>query len=130
MRPMKFLLAAALGFGLGLAPALAASEQPFTPTAFEAAQKAGKVILVDVTANWCPTCTVQKSILDKLTADPAYRDITILSVNFDTQKDVLRMFGVRSQSTLIAFRGVAEQGRSVGDTNPASIRALLDMARG
>lgn len=130
MRPMKFLLAAALGLCLGLAPALAASGQSFTPTVFEAAQKEGKAILIDVTASWCPTCTVQKSILEKITADPAYRDIIILSVDFDTQKDVLRRFGVRSQSTLITFRGTAEQGRSVGDTNPASIRALLDMARG
>lgn len=130
MHPMKYLLVAALGLGLGLTPALAATEQAFTPTAFEAAQKEGKVILVDVSASWCPTCKVQKSILEKLAADPAYRDITILSVDFDTQKEVLRALGVRSQSTLITFRGSAEQGRSVGDTNPASIRALLDMARG
>lgn len=130
MRPMKFLLTAAVGLGLALAPALAGGERSFTPAAFQAAQKAGKVILIDVGASWCPTCTVQKSILDKLTAEPAYRDIIILSVDFDTQKDVLRSLGVRSQSTLIAFRGTAEQGRSVGDTNPASIRALLDMARG
>jgi thiol-disulfide isomerase/thioredoxin len=127
---MKFLLTVALGLGIGLAPALAAGEQSFTPPAFETAQKAGKVILIDVTASWCPTCKVQKSILDKLMTEPAYRDIVILSVDFDTQKDVLRRFGVRSQSTLIAFRGTAEHGRSVGDTNPASIRALLDMARG
>lgn len=130
MHPMKYLLVAALGFGLGLTPALAATEQAFTPTAFETAQKQGRVILVDVTASWCPTCKVQKSILESLSADPAYRDITILSVDFDTQKEVLRALGVRSQSTLITFRGLAEQGRSVGDTNPASIRALLDMARG
>ena len=30
------------------------------------------------------------------------------------------------QSTLIAFKGTKETGRSTGDTNAASIEALLD----
>jgi len=33
---------------------------------------------------------------------------------------------VRTQSTLIAYKGDRETGRSVGDTNRASIAALLD----
>jgi hypothetical protein len=33
------------------------------------------------------------------------------------------------QITLIVFRGRDEIGRSVGDTNPASIESLLDMAQ-
>jgi thioredoxin 1 len=33
-----------------------------------------------------------------------------------------------SQSTMIVYQGETEKGRSVGDTNPASIEALLDGA--
>jgi hypothetical protein len=33
-----------------------------------------------------------------------------------------------SQSTLIAFKGETEKARSVGDTNPASIAALVKSA--
>ena len=38
----------------------------------------------------------------------------------------MKAFGARMQSTLIAYKGATETGRSVGDTNPASIAALLD----
>jgi thioredoxin len=37
-------------------------------------------------------------------------------------------FGARLQSTLIVFKGDKEEGRSVGDTNRASIAALLNKA--
>jgi hypothetical protein len=47
-------------------------------------------------------------------------------VDFDDQKDAVKSFGVRTQSTLIAFKGDKETGRSVGDTNRSSIAALLD----
>jgi thioredoxin 1 len=33
-----------------------------------------------------------------------------------------------SQSTLIVYKGETEKGRTVGDTNAASIEALLDQA--
>ena len=41
-------------------------------------------------------------------------------------KPVVKQFGAQMQSTLIVFKGPAEQGRSVGDTKQASIATLLD----
>lgn len=119
------LVASTLAFG---APAYAADPKPFTPQAFAAAQKAGKSILVDITASWCPTCKAQKPILGQLTAMPALKDIVVFDVDFNSQKDVVAAFKARMQSTLIVFKGGAEVGRSVGDTNAASIKALLDKA--
>jgi hypothetical protein len=40
----------------------------------------------------------------------------------------VRWFKATSQSTLIVFKDSKETGRSVGDTDPASIAALLDKA--
>ena len=45
-------------------------------------------------------------------------------------KPVVKQFGAQMQSTLIVFKGAAEQGRSVGDTKEASIAALLDKSPG
>ena len=50
----------------------------------------------------------------------------MFSVDFDSQKDVLRTFGVRMQSTLICFKDGRETARSTGDTKPASLAQLLD----
>ena len=100
----------------------------FTMEAFKAAQKAGKPILVDVWASWCPTCKAQGPVLKTLLADPKNKDMVMLRVNFDTQLDVLKAFNVQSQSTLIVFKGAKETGRSVGDTDVSSIAALMATA--
>lgn len=106
--------------------ARAAPSTPYTPEAFKAAQAAGQPILVEIHADWCPTCKAQGPILDKLTSDPKFKDLKIFRVDFDAQKPVVREFKAQSQSTLIVFKGAKETGRSVGDTKQASIAALLD----
>jgi thioredoxin 1 len=127
MLSRRSILAVAVAAGvLMLTPALAASPQPFDAKAFADAQKAGRPILVEIHASWCPTCKAQQPILDELTADPKFKSLAHFVVDFDSQKDLVRRFGVRMQSTLIAFKGDKEEGRSVGDTDRKSIAALLD----
>jgi thioredoxin 1 len=120
------LFAAAAAAAVLVKPAFAIETKPFTADAFAAAQKAGKPIFVDVHASWCPICAKQKPILSELTADPKFKNLVFFVVDFDSQKDAVRTFGVRMQSTLIAFKGEHETGRSVGDTDRASIAALLN----
>lgn len=123
---------ATAGIAIAIRPAYA-MPQRFTQAAFDAARAAGKPILVDVTAPWCPVCRAQKPILSRLTAEARFRDLVVLEVDFDSQKDVVRAFNVQKQSTLIVFKGMQELGRSTGDTNAGSIAALVaksvDMAR-
>jgi thiol-disulfide isomerase/thioredoxin len=112
-----------------LASAVEAAEwKPFDEAAFTQAKKDGKPILVDIFAAWCPTCRAQKPILEQLTAKPEFKDLLVLVVDFDTQKDAVRAFKATSQSTLIAYDGESEKSRTVGDTDPASIEALLKSA--
>jgi thioredoxin 1 len=99
---------------------------PFSAEAFKAAQASGSPILVEIHADWCTVCKAQNPILDKLTADSKFKDLKIFRVDFDEMKPVVRQFGAQMQSTLIVFKGSAEQGRSVGDTKEASIASLLD----
>lgn len=110
------------------AAALAGERSAFDQKAFADAQAQGKSILVDISAPWCPTCAAQKPIIEKLSADPRFKDLTIFDVDFDSRKDVLRMFGAQSQSTLIVFKGATETGRSVGSTDADAIGELLGKA--
>ena len=127
MNKRSFFLALALTFGAGSMPgARAAETSPYTPEAFAAAQKAGESILVEITAPWCPTCKAQKPILGGLEAESRFKALHVFDIDFDTQKDAVRRFNARMQSTLIAFKGSREVARSVGDTKPASIQALLE----
>lgn len=104
----------------------AASSKPFDQQSFDAAQAAGKSILVDVSAPWCPVCKAQAPILAKLRSDSKYKDLVSFNIDFDSQKDLLRKFNVQKQSTLIVFKGKTEMARSTGDTNPVSIEALVE----
>lgn len=107
-------------------PAFATETKPFTADTFAAAQKAGKPIFVAIHASWCPVCAKQRPILGELMADPKFKDLVYFVVDFDSQKDAVQSFGARMQSTLIAFKGEHETGRSVGDSDRASIAALLN----
>lgn len=109
-------------------PALALDKSAFSQAAFDAAMKAGKPVLIDVSAPWCPTCKAQAPILSELAKQPRFKNLVVFNVDFDSQKDALRGFKAQRQSTLIVFKGGAEMGRSVGDTNKASIEALLARA--
>jgi thiol-disulfide isomerase/thioredoxin len=105
--------------------ATAADKKPFDQKAFDAAQAAGKPILVEVSAPWCPVCRAQSPILSKLRSEPKFKNMVSFDIDFDSQKDLLRKFGVQKQSTLIVFKGKQETGRSTGDANAASIGSLL-----
>ena len=43
----------------------------------------------------------------------------------DTSGDLLRKLNVQTQATMIVYKGKAETGRLVGETDPAAIEALL-----
>ncbi len=108
---------------LAAATTTAQAASRFDAKAFEIAQAAGRTIVIDVTAPWCPTCLRQRPILESIRKDNP--KLLVFEVDFDTSKDVLKRLRVTQQSTLIVFKGKSEVGRSTGDTNPASIRRLV-----
>lgn len=98
---------------------------PFDRAAFEAAQKAGHPILVWVHAPWCPVCRQQQKTISRVTAEPAFRDMQVFRIDYDTQKALWRAFGATQQSTLIAFRGRRETGRIAHETDDAKVSAVI-----
>ena len=110
----------------GLLQAWAMTPTPYSAEAFKAAQASGSPILVEIHADWCPTCKAQIPILDKLTADPKFKDLKVFRVDFDAMKPAVKQVRAQMQSTLIVYKGGTEKGRSVGDTAQASIAGLLD----
>ena len=120
-----FLGLAAAAVLWGGASARASETLAYSASAFAEAQKAGRPILVHITAPWCTVCAAQRPILDRLEAEPRFRTLAVFDVDFDSQKGVVKAFGARIQSTLIGYKGTAETGRSAGETKPAAIEALL-----
>lgn len=125
---LAFSLAAALVAGASAMAFAEPEHTTYTPAAFQAAQHAGKPILVEIHASWCPVCAAQAPILSELLSQPQFKEMVVFRVDFDSQKDAVKSFKARDQSTLIAFKGTTETGRSVGDTHKGSIEALLSHA--
>lgn len=124
----KLLSALVLGVFLVCFVPVSHAGTPFDPQALAAAQATGKPVLVEVFADWCSTCAQQRSVLSQLLAQPAYKDYQVLTVDFDKQKDALKLLGVRDRSTLIVYKGKEERGRTTWETNRENIAALLNKA--
>jgi thioredoxin 1 len=108
-----------------LAPMPAFARSSFSDAAFKSAAKSGQPVLIEFHADWCPTCRAQEKVVNALVVDPAYRNVIVLRVLFDSEKDLLKRFRVRQQSTLIMYRNGEETARAVGMTNPSEIAQLL-----
>ena len=121
------LLGAAAALLLGAMPANAGGRVTYSDSVFESAMASGGPVLVAIHASWCPTCAAQTPIIEGLLS-ARFKEMTEIRVDFDAQKDVVRKLGANMQSTLIVFHNGQEVGRSVGDTDPASIEALLAKA--
>ena len=92
---------------------------------FARLQAEGRTIVVDVHAEWCPTCRAQQPILDTLRKDDRLADAVFVKVDFDTDKEFLRAHRVPRQSTILVFRGRKETARSIAETRPAQLRAAV-----
>ena len=116
-----------LPYGAASKPAIAraAFSRPFTMAEFAEAQSAGRSILVEVSADWCPTCRFQEEVLERVRPHQDLWQMLHLVVDYDTQPDVMRLLRAQKQATLIVYKGFKEMGRSVGDTNEGRIARLL-----
>ena len=121
-------LVLALAATVAAAPLAAQPIHPFTAAALQAAQRAGQPVLVDVHADWCPTCRAQAPSIAEIARDPAYARLVILRLDFDGQVAERRALGVQRQSTLIAWHGSTERGRATGIVDRGQIRALAATA--
>jgi thioredoxin 1 len=101
--------------------------EPYTAQALTAAQAAGRPVAVLFHADWCGTCKQQDKAFSQLKTEGGL-DMVLLVADYDREKDLRRNLNVRSQSTLVVFRGSSEKARVGGETDPAKLRAALRTA--
>jgi thioredoxin 1 len=125
MKKLALILFAAFAL---VSQAMALDKEPFSEARFAQLQSEGKVVLVDVYADWCPTCKKQQAALQ------AYRDANpdkvfhILEVDFDNDKAQVSALRAPRQSTLLLFKGGKQFWFSVAETRPEVIAAELNKA--
>jgi thioredoxin 1 len=107
---------------------LFAAEIPFNQAQYDSMLAAGKPVAVVFHADWCPTCRAQAPLLKELSQTPELKGLTLFVANFDTEKTLKQSLGVTKQSTVVVFKDGKESARSSGDTQQASLGALLRLA--
>lgn len=122
---IRLLASTALALAASTAGAL--DIQPYTPQALSAAQQAGKPVALHFHADWCPTCRAQEKVFNRLKPDTSL-DLRLLVVDYDKERALKQSLKVRTQSTLIVYRGDKETARLAGETDEASLRAALKSA--
>ena len=122
MRAFYSLAAAAIVMA---APAGAGEIRSFDRADFQALQAKNSPTIVFVHASWCPICRAQQTTIKKLLVTPTYRNVTVLTIDYDTQKRLWMSFGAQKQSTLIAFHGRRETARLAYDADPQKVTALV-----
>lgn len=122
----RSIVLSALALAFSPLPAFARSS--FSNAAFKSAAASGNPVLIEFHADWCPTCRAQEKVVNKLVGQAGFSNVVVLRVLFDSEKDLLKRFGVRRQSTLIMFKDGKEVGRAVGVTSSSGIANLLKKA--
>jgi thioredoxin 1 len=118
----KTLTLLTLSLTAWLSPAHALDVLPYTSQTLMAKQQAGEVVGLHFHAAWCPTCRAQEKVFNSFKGDATVPG-TVLVVDYDQERELKRELGVRSQSTLIVYKGKEQKHRSGGVTDPQALRA-------
>ena len=75
--------------------AIAGEIKPYNQAEFEKLAVEGKPILLDFSADWCPTCAAQAPVIRELAAQSKYKDLTTFTIDFDRDTALLKAYNVR-----------------------------------
>ena len=98
---------------------------PYDKAGFAKAGAGGQTLLVHVHADWCSTCQAQKSVLNELLTEPAFKNLVPIVVNYDTDAEFKTAYRTPNRSTILLFRNGKEIGRVGGVTGKDDIKAFL-----
>ena len=83
-------------------------------------------VLVDYWAEWCAPCKAMAPVLDELAEE--YRDrLRVVKVNVETEPQIARQYGVRSQPTLMLFKNGSVEAQKVGTMSKSQLKAFIEL---
>ena len=82
-------------------------------------------VLLEFHASWCSTCLVQRNVLNSIFKSPEFVGIKRFTLNFDTELELKKRFGVTSQSTLVLIKNGVPIRRIVGAVSTHKLRQFF-----
>ncbi|MGG1947669.1 thioredoxin family protein [Trinickia sp. NRRL B-1857] len=101
----------------------------FDAQTYDQLRHEGTPFIVHTDATWCPICKKQNDLLTSIEQEPRFRQLTVLVVDVDADKEVMKSLDLSKRSLFIVYKGDAELGHSMADTDKDSIESLFAKAR-
>lgn len=95
-----------------MAPAVIGKQQAYSDAAFAAATASGETFIVAFHKKGCALCQAQQKALNEVYTREDFKNLTVLVVEYPTDKATIGKFAAKEQGTLITFKGGAEINRS------------------
>mgnify|MGYP001555512214 CR=1 FL=1 len=95
-----------------------------TDETFEAAKAKAHVLLLELSARWCPPCRAIEPHLHALEAERG--DVVFATVDVDDNPDTAAKLGVRAMPTMLLFVDGAVVAHLVGAQPKAKLAAWID----
>lgn len=108
--------------------AWALDAEPFSNDRFAELQENGELVLIDIFANWCPTCARQHEVLKKYREQHPDVELHILTVDYDNDRQYVRQLRAPRQSTLLLYKGKTQFWYSVAETREDVIFDAINRA--
>jgi thiol:disulfide interchange protein len=123
-------LAAALPFAAQ--PVRAADATPYSPEAVQAELAAGKTVVLDFSASWCPSCQAQGRTMSALRDEnPGYAErLAFFVVDWDTYKDtdLAKQYEITRRGALVLLKGDQVVAKTDTHSTKDALKAMFDQA--
>jgi thiol-disulfide isomerase/thioredoxin len=109
-----------------------AGSGPYSAEAVAADLAAGKFVVLDFTASWCPSCQAQGRRIKELRAEnPGYDAIiSFVDVDWDIYKksDLAKKYGIVNRGSLVILKGDKVLAQTSTHSSKDALKAMFDQA--
>ncbi len=104
----------------------------YSPEAVQAELAAGKTVVLDFSADWCPSCQSQGRAISRLRDEnPGWADtMAFFVVDWDTYKnsDLAKQYGIISRGSLVLLKGDRVVTQTSTHSTEDALKAMFDQA--
>ncbi len=114
-----------------LLPRLSLADQTwptFDQAKFQAAQAAGKSIVVHSFATWCTTCKAQAPSMSEAARDPKFANVVFFELDIDRDTAAVKALQFTAQAQFKIYKGGKEVGWEVGMVDRDSVYKAISEA--